>query len=137
MIRAILAVILIGLLTACGGKVPGLSDRLLQQAIALEVTQTQQVLTKELRLTKLPKVDVKNVAIAQQDALEIQGLPGYHLQGTYDLTLKLPQRQVTQAQNSFDLYLQHQPEEKTWNLARLAKTDAETAPQWVTQPLQS
>lgn len=137
MIRAILAVILVGLLTACGGKIPGLSDRLLQQAIALEVTQTQQVLTKELRLTKLPKVEVKKVAIAQQEAIDIQGLPGYHLQGTYDLTLKLPQRQVTQEQNAFDVYLQHQPETKTWSLAHLEKADAETEPQWVTEPLRS
>jgi len=136
MIRAILAVVLIGLLTACGNSVPGLSNRVVQQAIALQVNQTQQTLATQLRLKKPPQVEVKQVAIANQESLKIQGLPAYHLQGTYDLTLKLPSRQVTQEKNPFEVYLQQQPDQKTWKLAQLSKSDTEADPVWVTEPIQ-
>ncbi|MEP0871391.1 hypothetical protein NDA01_16405 [Trichocoleus desertorum AS-A10] len=136
MIRAILAVVLVGLLTACGNGIPGLSDRVVQQAIALQVGQTQQTLAQQLRLKKPPKVEVKQVAIDQQDSLKIQGLPAYHLQGTYDLTLKFPSRQVTQEKNPFEVYLQQQPDQKNWKLAQLSKSDTEAESTWVTEPLQ-
>ena len=136
MIRAILAVVLVGLLTACGNGISGLSNRVVQQAIALQVSQTQQTLATQLRLKKPPKVEVKQVAIANQESLKIQGLPAYHLQGTYDLTLKLPSRQVTQEQNPFEVYLQQQPDQKTWKLAQLSKSDTEAEPVWVTEPIQ-
>jgi hypothetical protein len=136
MIRAILAVVLIGLLTACGNSVPGLSNRVVQQAIALQVNQTQQTLATQLRLKKPPQVEVKQVAIANQESLKIQGLPAYHLEGTYDLTLKLPSRQVTQEKNPFEVYLQQQPDQKTWKLAQLSKSDTEAEPVWVTEPIQ-
>ncbi|MBD2120555.1 hypothetical protein [Trichocoleus sp. FACHB-262] len=136
MIRAILALVLVGLLTACGNGIPGLSDRVVQQAIALQVSQTQQTLAQQLRLKKPPKVEVKQVAIDQQDSLKIQGLPAYHLQGTYDLTLKFPSRQVTQEKNPFEVYLQQQPDQKNWKLAQLSKSDTEAESTWVTEPLQ-
>ncbi|MBD1864670.1 MULTISPECIES: hypothetical protein [Trichocoleus] len=136
MIRAILAVVLVGLLTACGNGIPGLSDRVVQQAIALQVGQTQQTLAQQLRLKKPPKVEVKQVAIAKQDSLKIQGLSAYHLQGTYDLTLKFPSRQVTQEKNPFEVYLQQQPDQKSWKLAQLSKSDTEAESTWVTEPLQ-
>ena len=136
MIRAILAVVLVGLLTACGNSVPGLSNRVVQQAIALQINQTQQTLATQLRLKKPPQVEVKQVAIANQESLKIQGLPAYHLQGTYDLTLKLPSRQVTQEKNPFEVYLQQQPDQKTWKLAQLSKSDTEADPVWVTEPIQ-
>ena len=136
MIRAILALVLVGLLTACGNGIPGLSNRIVQQAIALQVNQTQQTLAKQLRLSKPPKVEIKQVAIAKQEPLKIQGLSAYHLQGTYDLTLKLPSRQVTQEHNPFDVYLQQQPDQKSWKVAQLTQTEAEAEPTWVTEPIQ-
>jgi hypothetical protein len=136
MIRALLAVVLVGLLTACGNNIPGLSNRVVQQAIALQVGQTQQTLAQQLRLKKPPKVEVKQVAIANQESLQIQGLPAYHLQGTYDLTLKLPNRQVTQEKNPFEVYLQQQPDQKTWKLAQLSKSDTTAESTWVTEPIQ-
>jgi len=42
----------------------------------------------------------------------------YRIQGLYDATLTFPQQQVHQQQASFELFLQQQPEEKTWQLAR-------------------
>ena len=136
MIRAILAVVLVGLLTACGNNIPGLSNRVVEQAIALQVGQTQQTLAQQLRLKKPPKVEVKQVAIAKQDSLKIEGLPAYHLQGTYDLTLKFSSHQVTQEKNPFEVYLQQQPDQKNWKLAQLSKSDTAAESTWVTEPIQ-
>jgi len=51
-------------------------------------------------------------------------LPAYHLQGDYDLTLRLPHQKDTKQHNNFDLYLQRQIEGKTWRLLE------EVASQW-------
>jgi len=90
------------------------SDKLVQQAIALQLEQTQQQLSKQLGVD-FQGLKVEHVTIEQREPLEIQSLPAYRVRGTYDLTLKLP-RTLTQRQNSFDVYLQRQQEGKTWRL---------------------
>lgn len=113
LMRLIAIAILLGLLTACSVRVEP-SHKLVQQAIALQLEQTQQQLGKQLGL-HFQGLEVERVAITQREPVEIQSLPAYHVRGTYDLTLKLP-RKVTQTQNSFDVYLQRQQEGKTWRL---------------------
>lgn len=119
-IRLILIAILLGLLTACGTGTPPLSlaptNQLIQQAIALQVNQTQQQLSQQLRSSP-PKFEITQLNITQLEPLYIQNLPAYHVQGTYNLLFQLSNRRTNQQQNSFDVYLQRQIEGKTWRLA--------------------
>lgn len=111
MVRWLIAIALFLSLTACSSNVA--NKQLVQQAIALQLEQTQQQLSQKLGVP-LQGLEVAHVKVTQCQPIEIQSLPAYHVLGTYDLTLKLP-RKVTQ-HNSFNVYLQRQPEGKTWRL---------------------
>jgi hypothetical protein len=125
-LRVILAVILTGLLTACGASgLPNTS--LVRKAIALQVSQTQQEISQQLRLDS-PKVEVDRVQIKTRSPLTIQNLTAYRIEGDYDFTLKLGDRNVAQKDNPFEVYLQRQPEGKTWRLAEQRKESG-----WVTR----
>jgi hypothetical protein len=121
--RLIVSVVLTGIciiaLTACGTSTPsrGLapSKQLVQKAIALQVSQTQEQLTEQLQASP-PNFEIARVALKQLEPLFLDGLPTYHILGTYNLKIQLPQ-QVTQQKNSFDIYLQRQKQGKTWRLA--------------------
>jgi hypothetical protein len=141
-IRVILMVILAGLLTACGTQ----PDRsIVEKAIALQVSQTQQELSRQLFQSTQLDTKISQVKVKNQQRLAIEALTAYRVQGTYDLTLKLPSRRVTQRQNSFDIYLQRQSEGKTWRLARLQPSDPQSVEgenqgsegdRWVTQRIE-
>ena len=107
-------------LTGCGTSTPSLglapNKQLVQKAIALQVSQTQQRLTQQLQ-SSLPKFEINQVALKQLEPLFIGDLPAYHVRGNYNLKIELPQQQVTQQKNRFDVYLQRQKEGKTWRLA--------------------
>lgn len=114
MVRLIFIAIMLVILTACStGLEP--SSKIVQRALALQLEQTQQQLSQQLDL-KVNSFEIDSVAISQQQRQKIQDLPAYHVQGNYNVTLKLPRRRVTQ-QNPFDIYLQRQKEGKTWRLA--------------------
>ena len=134
--RIIGAVLLAGLLTACGiGGGPG--REVVQQAIALQLSQAQQALTQQLNpdgSVPIP-ADISRVKISSRQSLTIQDLAAYRVQGTYDVTLDFGNRRVSQQQNPFDLYLQRQPEAKTWRLARPEAGDGETSDRWVMRAL--
>lgn len=115
MVRLIVMTVLLGLLTACHAGGVQLNHKLVQQAIALQLEQTHQQLSNQLGVD-LKGIEVDRIAIRQQELVEVEQLPTYHLRGTYDLTLKLPKRRVTQEHNPFDIYLQRQQEGKTWRL---------------------
>jgi hypothetical protein len=118
MLRIILTVIFLIGFTGCGTNTPSLglapSKSLVQKAIALQVSQTQHQLSQQLQSSP-PKIEVTQVKLKQLEPLFIEGLPTYHVWGTYNLKLELPQ-QVTQQKNPFDVYLQRQQEGKTWRL---------------------
>lgn len=107
-------------LTSCGTSTPPLSlapgKALVEKAIALQVSQTQQQLTQQLQ-SSLANFDITQVKLKQLEPLFLGDLPTYRVQGTYSLILKLPKQQVTQPNNTFDVYLQRQKEGKTWRLA--------------------
>lgn len=140
MVRHILTAILLALLTACGTVGLEPSSQLVQRAIALQLEQTQQQLSQQPRKsgrTHLPpRFEINRAVITKQEPLVIQNLPAYHVQGTYDFTLKLPQRQVNQQQNPFDIYLQRQKEGKTWRLALPQSTGKGSKPVWLTYLIQ-
>ena len=123
-IRLIFSVILIAIftltLTACGTSKPSLglapSKQLVRKAIALQVSQTQQQLTKQLQ-SSASNFEITGVAMKQLEPLFLGDLPTYHILGTYNLKIQLPEQQTTQEKNSFDIYLQRQKQGKTWRLA--------------------
>ncbi|NEP01323.1 MAG: hypothetical protein F6K58_22230 [Symploca sp. SIO2E9] len=135
MVSAVLIALVMGLLTACGTNTPTLglapSKPLVQKAIALQLHQTQQQLTHGLGSTP-PKLEIIQVALKQVEPLLIDNLPAYHFRGTYTLKIKLPQQQVIQRQNPFDVYLQRQKEGKTWRLARRQDTGQGNKASWRT-----
>jgi hypothetical protein len=137
MIRAILAVVLAGFLVACGATVAAPSSQVVNHALSLHLKQVQQELNQHLPIgsEQPPQFEIKHLAIAQQQPVSIEKLPGYQIQGTYDLTLKLPKRQVTQKHNPFELYLQWQKDSESWRWARQTGT-SETGEVWVTQLVQ-
>lgn len=139
MVRLVLTVILLGLLTACGTVGLEPSSQLVQRALALQLSQTQQHLSQQLHASgrlQPPSFKINRVVITQQEPLVIQNLPAYHVQGTYDLTLKLPRRQVNQQQNPFEVYLQSQKEGKTWRLAIPQSSGKEVGILWRTYLIQ-
>ncbi len=129
-IQIILAVILVSLITACSANSLTPSTQIVRRAIALQVTQTQQELSQQLRL-KSPDLKIDRVRVTNQEPLTIQSLPTYRVQGNYDYTLKLSKRTVTQKDNPFEVYLQRQSEGKTWRLAQQQRE--ENGSSWVTQ----
>lgn len=115
MVRLVFTAIVLVLLTACGsiGLLP--TSELVQKAIALQLSQTKQQLSQQVNLD-FQGFEIKRLAIIQEQPLTIENLPAFRIRGNYDLILKLPNRQLTQPQQPFDLYLQIQQEGKTWRL---------------------
>lgn len=128
MIRCLLLGILL-LLTACSSIALLPTYDLLEKAIAIQLEQTQQELQKKIDLD-FKKFDIHKVSITQQQPLTIENLPAYHVQGTYDLIVKLPNKEITQPQKPFDIYLQIQREGKSWRLLLPEKTDNDQPSLW-------
>jgi hypothetical protein len=108
------------LLTACGTNTPSLgltpNKQIVQKALFLQISQTQQQLTKNLQASP-PKFEITKLVLQQVEPLFIGDLPAYHFRGTYNLKLELPKQQVNQNKNKFDIYLQRQKQGQTWRLA--------------------
>ncbi|MCS6813788.1 MAG: hypothetical protein NZ772_09500 [Cyanobacteria bacterium] len=105
-------------LSACSPSSVLPSD-VVERALAMHLGQTAELLAQQLRLpsTTLPLVDIQRFRIVKKQALPIENLLGYQVQGLYDAILYWPERRLTQRQQSFTLYLQRQSEGKTWRLA--------------------
>ncbi|BAY18591.1 hypothetical protein NIES21_44390 [Anabaenopsis circularis NIES-21] len=129
MVRLFVTMILLVLLTACGtvGLLP--TSELVRKAIALGLEQTQQELSQKLDLD-FQGLEIQQLKIAEEKPLTIQNLPAFRVKGKYDLIIKLPQRQLTQLQQPFELYLQIQQEGKTWRLLLPDKTSKDSQRVW-------
>lgn len=127
--RSALTVILLVLVTGCGsiGLLP--TSDLVQKAIALGLEQTQQKLSQQLDLD-FQGFEIKRLSITQEQPLTINNLPAFHVQGTYDLIVKLPKRRLTQPKKPFDVYLQIQQEGKTWRLLLPEKGSKDSQSVW-------
>jgi hypothetical protein len=114
-------IIIILLLSSCGWRTPPIelapNGEIVKRAIALQLSQTEQTLARQLSLNA-PEIDLSNIRVQKLQPLFVAKLPTYHLQGKYNLKLKLTRRQITQNNNSFDVYLQRQAEGKTWRLLK-------------------
>lgn len=129
------------LVSGCGVNLLIPDMLLVKRAISLEITLNSTQLNQELlkSTTDAPKFEINRVIISEIEALAIENLPSYRIIGTYDLTIELPKRRLRQQQNPFQLYLQRQPEGKTWRLARSQSAGKNTQfslrqpkPTWVT-----
>ncbi|AFY41027.1 hypothetical protein [Nostoc sp. PCC 7107] len=129
MVRLFLTMILLVLLTACGtvGLLP--TSELVRKAIALGLEQTKQELSQKLDLD-FQGLEIQQLKIAEEKPLTIQNLPAFRVKGKYDLIIKLPQRQLKQLQQPFELYLQIQQEGKTWRLLLPDKTSKDAPRVW-------
>lgn len=119
-IMLIIATTLLIFLTDCGVNILIPDMQLVQKAIALEITLSQQQLNQQLFGSEhsIPQFKINRVTVAEIETLEIQNLPSYKVRGSYNLIIKLPDRKFKQQKNSFQIYLQSQKERKTWRLAR-------------------
>ncbi|AFZ35364.1 hypothetical protein Sta7437_1806 [Stanieria cyanosphaera PCC 7437] len=149
----VLKILLLGaiavLFSSCSHRTPpeelAPNNQIIKSAIAFEIAQTEQALAQQLE-TSLPDLKITNIRVEQLEPIYIANLPTYHLQGKYNLKLKLPRRQANQTNNLFDLYLQRQVDERelsvtsqeeveqTPDLWRLLKREKNST--WSSIPLQ-
>jgi hypothetical protein len=119
--RQFLVLILIILLTGCAGANPprefAPDGNIIKQALMLQLTRFEQRLSEEL-MADHPQIEINQIKIDLLDPLFMGKLPTYHLHGKFNLILDLPNQDVKQNNNEFDLYLQRQKEGKTWRLLR-------------------
>lgn len=137
MFRKILAmtlVLVLTTLTSCGAAM-GPPRELVERAIALQFNQTEEELIRVLypEAAQFPSFTINHVRVTDQKSLKINDLRSYQLQGTYDLVLKFPDRDVTQRDSPFEVYLQRQVEGKTWRLARRQPNQNSSKETWTTQ----
>lgn len=125
--RVIGSLALGGLLVACSINGPRPNKQLVEKAIALQLSLTQQQLTQQLHLEPPTSDQIERLRITKREPLVVQNLLTFHLQGFYDYTMKMSSEgQVTQRQNPFDLYLQRQIEAKSWRLLRRQADNGES-----------
>jgi hypothetical protein len=132
--QIILATVSILLLAGCSLATPPLElapqGDIIRQAISLQLKLTETEISQQLKTTN-PQLEISNINVKKIEPVFIAKLAAYHLQGNYNLKLKLPRQQVRQKDNQFDLYLQRQSEGKTWRLLKTEKrNDKNKAIQW-------
>lgn len=131
--RKILAVMAILLLTACGAPSPPTElappGEIVEKAILLQLKQTEQNLSQKLNAST-PELELGRIDVKQIEPVYIAKLPAYHLQGSYNLKLKLARQQVNQKKNEFDIYLQRQIEGKTWRWLKKEPPQADGKSVW-------
>ncbi len=127
MVRLIVIAVMVVLLSGCNSNPLTPTNGLVKKAIAIQLEQTQQQLSKQLDLD-VKGFDIKHLAIRQLKSQTINTLPAYQVKGTYDLSLKLNKRELTQPKKPFEVYMQLQKEGKTWRLLQPQKnSEGETA----------
>jgi hypothetical protein len=129
----ILTTILLVFLTACSSTPIMQPDRqLVHKALAVQLSQVQQQIGQQLHLSSPLQLEINRLQIKQQQQLKIGNLLTYRVTGTYDRTLQISQRRVTQAKSPFEVYLQLQQEGKTWRLAIPETSDRGKIQTWRT-----
>lgn len=134
-LQGILSVVLILLLMGCSGGKPPISlaptGEWIKKAIALQVHQSQELLSENLKVSN-PGVKISGISIKKIDPLYMAHLPTFHITGSYNLEIDLPNQKVTQKSNLFDIFLQRQREGKTWRWLKREILNSEDKPIWKT-----
>ena len=139
MLRIALGILLAIYLTACGLINQGPSKPVVENAIALQFSQTQQEILQLLapKANQPPTFTISQVKIAHQAPVSILDTRGYRVEGTFNLKLNLSTRQVSDQKMPFEVYLQPQPDGEAWRLARLLTDKKNAESTWVTYPIES
>lgn len=133
MVRVICAIALAILLTACGTLGQGPGKDLVEQALILQLEQVQQELSQQLRLgEQSTEFKINRIAISTQTPLTINNLAAFHIVGSCNYTVKLPDHAIPQRKIPFEVYLQRQQEGKTWRVA-FPRTTENGDLTWITQ----
>jgi hypothetical protein len=136
MMRLVLMGILLVLLAACGTSSMEPSSQLVQRALTLQLSQIQQHLSQQLQSSAPRSFEIDRLVIKEKQPLVIGDLPAYQVRGSYDLTIQLPRKRITQQHNPFEVYLQRQQEGKTWRLALPQSSGKDTNKVWRTYSIQ-
>lgn len=128
----IFALILLVLLSACTSIGPGPSRSLVEEALRMQLSQTQAQLVPQLQLSAVPDLEVTRLTISVEKPMLIEDLQGFKIEGFYDLVVKLPKQAIKQNHNFFELYVQRQKRAQTWRLARPVKEAGESTNKWAT-----
>ena len=75
-------------------------------------------------------VRVRHIRVQERLPLTGGDRPGFKIRGTYDLDLDRDGWETHQRRSPFEIYLQRQPENKTWKLAHLNPGDGDQAAVW-------
>lgn len=142
--RVIILILLSLVFSACSvitiSPVPFPPQQVLQQAIELQLSQSQQGVTQHLShhhpATPSLKMSVNRVKISRIKPMTIQGLPSFEVQGFYNLQINRQTKKIEERRNPFDIYLQSQKQGQTWRLARRYLNSHQTQPQWLTYLIQ-
>ena len=139
MLRIALGIVLAIFLSACGLIGGGPPKAVVESAIALQFSQTQQEISQLLtpKANQTPTFTISQVKINRQTPVSIQNTSAYRVEGTFQLKLKLSTRKVSNQTTPFEVYLQPQPGGETWRLAR-PLSDQQTAESgWATYLIES
>jgi succinylglutamate desuccinylase len=132
----ILNIVLLVFLTACSSTPIMRPDRqLVQKALTVQLAQVQQQISQKLHLSSPLQLEIDRLKIKEQKQLKIGNLSAYRVIGTYDRTLQISQRRVTQGNSPFEVYLQLQQEGKTWRLA-IPQNNGDKIQAWRTYSIQ-
>ncbi len=113
-------------LTGCGLSVRFPNDRVVAGAIARQISPTYSHLSQKLSQPD-PNIEISKVQVKSIVTIVVEKLPTYHLRGNYNLTLRLPRHKFKENQ-SFDLYVQQQRQNKSWRLL-IPETSPKSSPQ--------
>ncbi|WP_126147371.1 hypothetical protein [Synechococcus elongatus] len=125
-----LALVLVLVLSACTAF--GLPDRaVIRAGLTLQLQQTETQLSDQLRLAT-PIIRVQKLKIRDRKPLDIGGRPAFQVLGQATWQLQQSgQKQQIKAQ-PFELYLQRQPQARTWRLAIPQPSSQSDRQEWST-----
>ena len=131
-----LRVVLVGLMLLLSGCVAlgAPSKAIIQQALQLQVEQTQQRLSQQLKLST-PQIEIRKLKVGDRAALKIGDLSSYRVRGQFDLQISQGRRRQQTQAAPFEVFLQRQPEGKTWRLAVPAGSRNGVDQEWQTYAL--
>ena len=139
MLRIALAILLAICLTACGLTAAGPPKAIVERAIALQFSQTQQDISQLLnpKANQTPDFTISQVKIKRQTPVSILDAPAYWVEGSFNLKFNLPTRHISGPKTPFEVYLQPQPGGDAWRLARPLTDQKSGESTWITYPIES
>jgi hypothetical protein len=118
-------------LAGCGGTGQP-SQRVLLDALALQIRLTQEQVAGALGLPSGGIPEVSRVRVEEQESLRIGEARGLRLAGRFDWRLSGDPIRVD---SPFTLYLQRGERGESWRLAQPSVTGKASEPDWFTTPL--